>query len=99
MKFLGIIIGVTTYMLIGVFHVIVIKCEYFFSKNIWPIFLLLGLAALVGSLFVKVNLWSGILAVFGISCLWSIKEIFEQEKRVEKGWFPENPRRRHNDRY
>ena len=57
MNFFGIIIGVTTFMLIGVFHVIVIKCEYFFSKNIWPIFLLLGLAALVGSLFVKSLEW------------------------------------------
>ena len=26
--------------------------------------------------------------------LWSIGEIFEQKKRVEKGWFPMNPKRK-----
>jgi len=26
--------------------------------------------------------------------LWSIHELFEQEKRVERGWFPKNPNRK-----
>ena len=30
-------------------------------------------------------------AVF--SCFWGIHEIIGQEKRVLKGWFPENPKR------
>ena len=30
----------------------------------------------------------------GCSCLWSIKELFEQRERVRKGWFPENPKRK-----
>lgn len=28
------------------------------------------------------------------SFFWGIGEIFEQEKRVLKGWFPENPERK-----
>ena len=34
---------------------------------------------------------AALLGVLGCSCLWSIQELFEQEKRVEKGWFPANP--------
>jgi hypothetical protein len=28
------------------------------------------------------------MGITGSSCLWGIKEMFEQEKRVERGWFP-----------
>ena len=31
---------------------------------------------------------------FRITCIWSIKELFEQEERVKKGWFPENPKKK-----
>ncbi len=90
----GILLGAATFCLIGVFHVIVIRCEYHFSKAVWPVFLLVGLACLVISLFLKSYFASALTAIFGISCLWSIKELFEQEKRVEKGWFPKNPKRK-----
>ena len=33
------------------------------------------------------------LAVAGFSSFWAIVELFEQENRVLKGWFPENPDR------
>ena len=93
MNFYGLIIGAATFLLIGCFHVIVVKGEYYFSKNIWPLFLIVGLASLVLSLFVSNSIISGLVAVFGISCLWSIKELIEQEERVKKGWFPKNPKR------
>lgn len=31
---------------------------------------------------------------WAFSFFWSILEVFEQEKRVLKGWFPENPKRK-----
>ena len=37
---------------------------------------------------------SSIVGVAGASLLWSIGELFEQKKRVEKGWFPMNPKRK-----
>ena len=46
------------------------------------------------SLAVENGLLSPVLGVIGCSCFWSILEIFEQKKRVEKGWFPMNPKRR-----
>nr|WP_315104016.1 DUF4491 family protein [uncultured Catonella sp.] len=94
MNFYGLIIGAATFLLIGCFHVIVVKAEYYFSKNIWPLFLIVGTAALALSLFTANSIISGLIAVFGISCLWSIKELIEQEERVKKGWFPKNPNRK-----
>lgn len=94
MNLIGLEVGITTFILIGAFHVVVVKCEYHFSKSVWPVFAILGLASLVGSLFISNYLLSVITAVFGITCLWSIKELFEQEKRVQKGWFPQNPKRK-----
>ena len=39
-------------------------------------------------------LLSSILGVLGASLLWSIGELFSQKRRVEKGWFPMNPKRK-----
>lgn len=94
MHFDGIIIAVVTFLMIGVFHPIVIKCEYYFTCKIWPIFLVCGVIFVAGSLFVENPIFSSALGVTGCSCLWSIKELFEQRERVRKGWFPENPKRK-----
>ena len=93
MNLTGVIIGVLAFVIIGVFHPIVIKSEYYFSKKIWPVFLVAGIGIIMGSLWAKAVLPAAILGVLGCSCLWSIQELFEQEKRVEKGWFPANPKR------
>lgn len=94
MNLTGLIVGAVTFLIIGLFHVVVIKAEYYFSKRVWPCFLLLGLLLLCISLFLESDLISCMTAVLGISCLWSIKELFEQEQRVAKGWFPRNPNRK-----
>ena len=94
MNFLGLIIGVAAFLMIGMFHPIVIKAEYHFGTKCWWVFLLAGLAAAVGSLMISHYIVSTLLGVFAFSCFWSILEVFEQRKRVEKGWFPDNPKRR-----
>lgn len=91
MNFQGIIIGITSFLIIGIFHPIVIKSEYFFGKKVWPVFLIAGLIFITLSLFVESLTFSAIIGVIGFSCLWSIHEIIEQEERVKKGWFPANP--------
>ena len=87
----GILVGIVTFLLIGAFHGVVVKTEYHFGKEVWPVFLIAGAVFLLLALFTEAVTVSSILAVFGITCLWSIKELFEQEERVKKGWFPENP--------
>lgn len=96
MNFTGLIIGVAAFLMIGMFHPIVIKAEYHFGTGCWWAFLLVGLAATAASLFIAHYIWSTLLGVFAFSCFWSILEVFEQQKRVEKGWFPANPKRKTN---
>jgi hypothetical protein len=93
MYFEGLIIGVTAFAVIGVFHPIIIKCEYYFSEEIWPVFLAAGLAAAALSCIVPQPVISASLAILGCSSFWSIIELKHQKKRVEKGWFPKNPER------
>ena len=38
---------------------------------------------------------SALLGVTAFSSFWSILEIFEQQERVRKGWFPRNPKRKY----
>ena len=90
----GLVIGLATFLIIGVFHPLVIKGDYHFGVRIWRAFLLMGLAAIAASVAVRHVVWSTLLAVWGASSLWSIGELFEQRKRVAKGGFPRNPRRK-----
>ena len=92
----GIIIGICTFLIIGLFHPIVVKAEYYWGTRCWWIFLLLGLAGIVLSLMVSSIILSTLAGVFAFSSFWTIKEVFEQEERVKKGWFPKNPRRKYN---
>lgn len=94
MNFEGVFVGLMTFLIIGLFHPIVIKAEYYFSKKCWWVFLVAGIGFGAVSLFVENLIWSTILGVFAFSCLWSIHEIIEQDKRVKKGWFPANPKRK-----
>ena len=93
MHYEGIIIAVSTFFIIGLFHPIVIKTEYYTGTRFWWLFLISGLACLVAALFISDIMTSSLLGVTGASALWSIGELFEQRKRVLKGWFPKNPKR------
>lgn len=91
---LGLVIGLGTFLIIGLFHPVVIKCHYYFGTGCWWWFLVVGIAALAASVAVGDVMWSSLLGVFAFSSFWTIKEVFEQEQRVRKGWFPSNPKRK-----
>ena len=93
--FTGIIIAVSTFLIIGIFHPIVIKVEYYWGTRLWWIFLVLGIITIMVALLIANVIVSSILGVIGASLLWSIGELFEQKKRVERGWFQMNPKRKH----
>ncbi|MGV8083823.1 MAG: DUF4491 family protein [Coriobacteriia bacterium] len=95
MHFEPIVIGLASFLIIGIFHPIVIKAEYHFSYKVWPLFLGAGLVLCAVSLFFYWSiLVNTIIGIAGFSALWGIGEMFEQKKRVEKGWFPKNPKRK-----
>lgn len=94
MNFSGIFLGVSAFLIIGLFHPIVIKAEYHLGKRCWWMFALAGIGFCITALFIGNTVISSIVGVVGFSCFWSILELFEQEKRVKRGWFPANPNRK-----
>ena len=93
MNYTGLIIAAATFLIIGLYHPIVIKTEYYFGTRLWWVFALVGIAFIAASLWVSNAVLSPILGVAGCSSLWGILELFEQKERVRKGWFPKNPNR------
>ena len=55
----GVLVGAASLLIIGVFHPIVIWCEYYFSARVWPLFLAVGGSCLVPALFA-----TGYLSIF-----------------------------------
>lgn len=91
----GLLIGLATFLIIGMFHPLVIKGEYYFGVKCWWAFLVAGIVCTILSVYIKENTLSILLGVTAFSCFWSILEVFEQRERVRKGWFPKNPKREH----
>ena len=88
----GLTAGLFTFLIIGLFHPLVIKGYYYFGLRVRAAFLLLGIATAVIAYMVEDNMWSTIFGVIAFSSFWSIKEVREQQGRVERGWFPANPK-------
>ena len=94
MNWSGIIIGLASFLIIGVFHPLVIWGEYHFGQKCKWWFGAAGVLLCVASLLVENTIGSILLGVTAFSCFWSIKEIKEQRERVRRGWFPQNPKRK-----
>ncbi|MCM1449098.1 MAG: DUF4491 family protein [Clostridiales bacterium] len=97
MNFNGIFIGLCTFLIIGVFHPLVIKGYYYLGLKARWIFLAVGIVALAACVFVQQTIVSILLGVTSFSCFWSIKEVNEQKQRVARGWFPANPKMSRKD--
>ncbi|MBQ9347010.1 MAG: DUF4491 family protein [Oscillibacter sp.] len=88
----GILLGLASFLSIGLFHPLVIRCEYQFSYRCWPVFGAAGAVLLFLSTLAPNIIVSAILGVVGFSCMWSILELFQQRWRVDRGWFKANPK-------
>lgn len=93
LNFRGLIIGLCTFLIIGLFHPLVIKGEYYLGQRSKWIFAVMGILFTILTLMVSDSMWSSLLGVTAFCCFWSIKEVKEQEERVRNGWFPSNPKR------
>ena len=78
MYFTGLTIAISTFVIIGVFHPIVIKTEYYTGTKFWWIFLLCGIICIAISLLDVQVIISSVTGVLGASFLWSIGELFVQ---------------------
>ncbi len=98
MNFTGIVIAAATFVTIGLWHPLVIKVEYHWGTRPWVVFLVVGVACIVAALFIENLIVSAAVGVFGASALWGIGELMKQKRRVERGWFPMNPKRKNEYR-
>lgn len=89
----GLAIGLATFLIIGIFHPLVIKGEYYLGQKACILFALGGIIFTVLTLLIESFTASALCSVTAFSCFWSIKEVKEQRERVRKGWFPANPNR------
>ncbi len=94
LNFYGLSVGIATFLVIGLFHPLVVKAEYYLGVKSWWLFLFAGIASCTASMLVCDTFISILLGVIAFSSFWSIGEVFQQRKRVEKGWFPANPKRK-----
>jgi hypothetical protein len=93
MNFYGLVMGSVMILAVGLGHMLVIKWEYYWGSRSWPGLLALGLLVVISSTLVDNVLLSGCFGILGATLLWGVHELFRQKKRVEKGWFPRNPKR------
>ncbi len=89
----GIITGAAVFLLIVISRWLCVVGEYHFGKKFWIAFLIIGLAGSLASFLISDIILSTVAGVTGFIFLWGIHETIEQEERVNKGWFPKNPKR------
>ncbi len=92
METAGLIFGLTAFLSIWLGHVAVRELEYRLAWLPWPLFLIIGLAALAASFAVSSRLLSGSFGILGITLLWDALECVRQQRRVLRGHAPANPR-------
>lgn len=90
MDFFGLILGLATFLVIGLGFVWVIRGERYFGYLWWPYVMGFGALVVIGSLFIRSDWGSALTGAFGASLIWGSTELKEQAIRAELGWFPFN---------
>ena len=62
----GLFIGICTFLIIGLFHPVVVKAEYYWGTKCWWIFLILGIAGVVASLSIENVIIASLLSLIHI---------------------------------
>lgn len=93
MNLIGLTLGITTLLIIGLGFVWVIRGERYFGYLWWPYVMGVGSLLVVISVLVS-SLWvSALLGAFGASLIWGATELKEQAIRAEVGWYPFHSRK------
>jgi copper chaperone CopZ len=93
LQWAGPVLAALTLGTIGLGHVAVRRINYLYGTKPVPYVLALGLALLLGSLFVPRDLGSAALGILGMTTMWDSVELVRQEGRIRRGHAPENPER------
>jgi hypothetical protein len=84
MQLTGILIGIITFIMIGVLHVAVVRIERVWGSKFWPGFVFLGLILCIVSIFVDDFILSANLGVLGFLFAWSGPELKKQKERTKR---------------
>ena len=82
MEWIGLYFGFYVLFTIGIYHVLIVKLEARFGTWPWIAFLLLGFICLYFSIIASSVAWSMWWGYNAFINLWSVKEMFDQSKRV-----------------
>ncbi len=91
MNFFGLLIGIATFLIIGLGFPLVIHGERIFGYLCWVYMMSIGVLLIVISIFVNINWLSAIIGILGATFVWGSTELKEQAVRTELGWYPFNP--------
>ena len=69
LHFTGIIIAISTFLIIGLCHPLVIKQEYYTGTRYWWVYLLIGIVCISCAFLIENVIFSSILGVTGASFL------------------------------
>ena len=75
-RLLGLVIGISTFLIIGLFHPVVIKAEYYWGARCWWLFMDLGVVGTICSLLTEDVRLDGRVGVTGFPSLWHIHVVF-----------------------
>ena len=90
MNYFGLLIGISTFCVIGLGFPLVIRGERFFGFLWWPYMMGIGFGLIIASLFIPLDWLSVVVGVFGATFVWGSTELKEQAVRAEIGWYPFN---------
>jgi hypothetical protein len=90
MNTFGIIIGITTLLIIGLGFPLVIRAERHLGYLWWPYIMGVGIFLIGISLIIPADWLSVAIGVLGATFIWGSTELKEQAVRAELGWFPFN---------
>ena len=63
----GVVLGLCTFLVIGIFHPLVVKAEYYFGTRSWWVFLVFGIICGVVPFFISSLFWGALSAIVGFS--------------------------------
>jgi hypothetical protein len=89
----GFWVGIAALFIIGLGFVWVIRGERYFGYLWWPYVMGIGVACVIGALFISNDWASALLGAAGASLIWGSTELKEQAVRGELGWYPFNEKK------
>jgi len=81
LKYYGVLFGLYVLFTIGIYHILIVKLEAKFGTWPWIGFLILGILCLYISIISNNIGWSMLWGYNAFVNLWSVKEMFDQQKR------------------